>query len=1187
VDLHDRHDMLGLSPDARALRIRLLGEFSISCNGTYVDASAWRFHNARRLVQILALMPGYRVHREQVTDWFWSDSESKSASNNLHQVLHHARRALKSTGFDGQLLRLDRNVLSLDVPERELWIDVDVFESAAHDAQHHKNLEHYLAALALYSGELLPEERYADWTAARREALHSTYLALLLQLGEIQEARGALSDAEGTYSRLVVADRSNESGHAGLMRVYALTGRRHQSLAQYRELDEILRRELDVEPGPELVELRDEIGRGIYQTHNPAGAFRPIAAPFDAAFVGRERELQVLRDALERSFSGRGQVLMLTGEPGAGKTRTARELAAYARASGSSVLWGSCYDGDGAPAYWPWVQIIRQAIEAMDQSTLRHVLDRGAAAIGQILPEIQRLLPDAGSPVNIGAEQARFQLFDSITGFFKLLSLRTPLLLILDDLHWSDRSTLLLLSFLAREVDHSRVVILGTYRDTELDGDHPLSPALAEMSRSSALQRLSLSGLSEADVRRLIQSSVDQALPDGTAKLVFQRTEGNPFFIGEVLRMLREEDARDATATQSWETEVPQGVRDVIGLRLSRLSAACGDVLAGAAVVGREFNLNVLDLIVGGDRWQVLDALDEALSARLIEKIAASDGMYQFSHALVHETVYSGLSSARRADLHRRTGEAFEQLYAGEIEQYLNELAHHFLHAAVGGSVGPAVAYGIRAGDQALARIAYSEALSHYQRTLDVIESYEPAARAELLEVLLKLGDAHNHVGNRAEARATFHRAANVSRELNLSTHFARAALGFAGLGLFLVGEDQRALLEEAVALLPEDDSILRARALARLAFEFQYIPPLERRIKLIQEAELMASRIGDPSTLIYVLIAKNWTIETLDNLEERVAVTEEVLTLVEQSGEVLLAPTSHAMRFYDGLETGNIDAVDRQIARFKELADRSREPQRQWLALIFRATRAVLVGDVPEAERVIALAHDLARDVMSMSAHDHRVVSLLIAMRREQDRLDEIEDMLAAVVGRRAGNFYWRVKHVCVASELSGSDDFGSDIEALIDEIEQLPRLDIDQTVAVTMLAMASYVRGRPQLAQKLYVRVQPYCGRYLLSRITYYPYGPVDYYAGVLAGAMGYLDDAEGHLQQAIEMNERMPARPYLARSQYELASVLLRRDGPADRERAMTLLDAAQDLATEVGMTVLLKEIRARRSLARVGA
>ena len=317
-------------------------------------------------------------------------------------------------------------------------------------------------------------------------------------------------------------------------------------------------------------------------------------------FVGRQREMGELKAALEDALSGRGRLVTLVGEPGIGKTRTALELATYAGLRQAQVLWGRCYEGEGAPPYWPWVQAIRSYVRDVDPEQLRSEMGAGAADIAEIVSDVREQLPGLDVPPQLEPEQARFRLFDSITAFLKSAGQRKPLVLVLDDLHWADHPSLLLLEFVARELASARVLIIGTYRDMELSRQHPLSATLGELTRERIFQRVLLRGLDQEDVGRFVELVSGVNPPSGMVEAVHRQTEGNPLFVTEVVRLLVQEGdlVQDSSGRESWSVRIPEGVREVIGRRLDRLSERCNETLTIASVIGREFTLEPLGSLI-------------------------------------------------------------------------------------------------------------------------------------------------------------------------------------------------------------------------------------------------------------------------------------------------------------------------------------------------------------------------------------------------------------------------------------------------------------------------------------------------------------------------------------------------------------------------------------------------------------
>ena len=433
-------------------------------------------------------------------------------------------------------------------------------------------------------------------------------------------------------------------------------------------------------------------------------------------FVGRQREMGELRAALEESLAGRGQMVMLVGEPGIGKTRTAQELTTYAETQGARVLWGRCYEEEGAPPYWRWIQSIGSFISEQDPDQLSSAMGPGASHIAELIPGLREKLPDLTDPPALEPEPARFRLFDSVTTFLKNASQSQPLVIVLDDLHRDDHASLLLLEFLARGMAASNLLLVGTYRDVEVSRQHPLSQTLGSLMREQLFRRIQLGGLTQQEVSEFAELSAGVALPDNALDLVHRRTEGNPLFVNEIVRLLSQ---GEVATDPGWAAMVPEGIRDAIGRRLNRLSSECNRVLTTAAVVGRQFNLDLLEELSSDfSEDQLLELLDEALKAGVLEEVRMGAERFQFQHALIQETLVSEISAARQVRLHARIGVALEELYGAEVETHAAELAHHFAEAEPVLGTEKLVRYSLAAGEQALAAYAWEEALFVFDRAL-------------------------------------------------------------------------------------------------------------------------------------------------------------------------------------------------------------------------------------------------------------------------------------------------------------------------------------------------------------------------------------------------------------------------------------------------------------------------------------
>ena len=525
----------------------------------------------------------------------------------------------------------------------------------------------------------------------------------------------------------------------------------------------------------------------------------------EAAFVGREHELEYGLRTLEDALGARGRLLLLAGEPGIGKSRMADELAEVARRRGFHVVWGRCWEAGGAPAYWPWVQSLRALIRELDANALQEALAAGAVYLAQLIPEIAGLVGTLPSPVTQDPDSARFSLFDSVTTFLKNLAVARPLMLVLDDLQVADTPSLLLLRFMAGSLGDHRILLLGTYRDTELGGDHPLSTTLAELLRDHTVRRLNLRGLTREDVANLITAAAGFNPTDGLVRGLHEGTEGNALFVSEVIRLLLEEGQLQEDMTEPAKVGLPQSVREVIGRRLEHLSTECVRTLTLASVLGREFSLDALSRLTERGVDETLGLLDEALGARVITDAPGAKGRLRFSHVVIRESLYDDAGLARRIQVHRRTAEVLEALYADDIDAHLAELAYHFLEGAPGGEVTKAIDYARRAGDTALTLLAYEEAARLYRMALQGLELRAPSDPVARCDLLLNLGDALARGGDQSGSRDIFLYAADLARAHHLKEQLARAALGYGGPLVWLRAGDDRhviPLLEDGLAAI-------------------------------------------------------------------------------------------------------------------------------------------------------------------------------------------------------------------------------------------------------------------------------------------------------------------------------------------------------------------------------------------------
>jgi class 3 adenylate cyclase len=913
----------------------------------------------------------------------------------------------------------------------------------------------------------------------------------------------------------------------------------------------------------------------------------PLAGLAGGVFVGRDAELEQMRGLLEDALAGQGRLLLLSGDPGIGKTRTAEQLATYARVRGARVYWGRCHEGEGQPPYWPWSEALRSYALDADPVGLRWELGSRAADVAQIVPELAERLGDLGEPPDMESEQARFRLFDSFAGFLGGASSARPMVVVLDDLHWADEPSLLLLRFVARRLADTGLLVIGTYRDVELGRHHPLADTLGDLAGVEGAGRVSLKGLEAGGIADYIEltAGVDRP-PRALAEAIRDQTGGNPFFIGEVVRLMAAEGRLGADDARG-QVAIPQGVREVVGRRLDRLSDEANQALRLAAVCGRDFRLDVLDRVCDLPRAEIEAALHEAVVDRLVDEVDGAPGGYSFSHALVRETLQAEVPASRRVTMHLEIGEALEQVHAGELDRHLGELAHHFIEAAPLGESERAVDYATRAAAKARERLAYEDAAVLYAKALDALELGAQPDLERRLTLLLDLGSAQTRAARVNDARATLERAASLARDLGRPDQMAEAALGITVLSVAGVVDDPLIdLLTESLEAVGEQDSPLRSQLLSALAQVLYWTDPTGRSNDVGLEAVEMARRLGDSQSLALALIRRQFTggigpEETRRRLRE----SSELHELGKRLGDRELELRAHVYRLRDQLELGEIREVDADLAAFERLATELRQPTYLWHVPGLKAMRALVDGRFDDAEPLIAEALEAgtrAEEPVSAQFHGTQM-ALLRRLRRsdaDQAELGNLISGLTALAERFPAIPAWRCSLAATFAELGNETETRAVFETLAaDDFADLP-LDAQWAISLSLLAEAAVFLGDVPRARLLYEHMLPYDGLNVIAGRAAASYGPVARVLGLLATTAGRLDDAERHFTDGLAMSVRMGDRPFTARTRFELARMLLARDAEGDRERALDLLAAALDSAQEIGMAGLVHEALAAR-------
>jgi class 3 adenylate cyclase len=903
----------------------------------------------------------------------------------------------------------------------------------------------------------------------------------------------------------------------------------------------------------------------------------------DGAFLGRENETKDLRAAVDEVFAGRGRVFMVAGEAGIGKTRLASEVAAYANLRGAQVLWGRCYEGEGSPAYWPWVQVIRAYAQSREPDALRSELGSGASDVAEVVSELRDRLPELAEPAPLDPEHARFRLFDSITSFLRNASSAGPLAIFLEDLHIADKPSLLLLQFLARELQSTRILLVCTYRDVELAEEHPLTDVLASLSHVQGYERIHLRGLSKREVFALLKEVSRQSLETSDelafADAVYEASAGNPYFIEELIRHLVDSGAvyeRDgrwmSDARNIEDLGIPQGIRDVIGRRMASLSPDCRELLSTASAIGHEFRLQILERISEQPAATVFDLIREAVDAVIVAPVTDELNRYRFVQVTMRDALYKGLPHARRLALHRSIGEALEELYEDRLESHLGELAHHFAEAAVLGVAPKAADYAWWAGERAMALAAYEDAVAHLARALTLFDTLpeEPIRRCELL---LALGDARWRSGDVSRAQETFLEVGSIAEPLSLPDQYARAALGYGGGGHggFSVADRADAklveLLRAALEGLPERDSLIRVRVLARLALELRNTSDQAQADPVSQEAVEMAERLGDASIVLLAMDSRQWATKGPDGLEESRVAADEIVRLARVVGDREMEFRGHHLRLDAQLELGDIDAVDREIRACEKLAKEIRQPNYEWQAAVFRVMRTLMQGRLQEAERLaqatFAIGQRRQPEQAMVAVGVHMFIKSAVA--GGMAALEKGGEEFAA----RYPHGAWPSALAWLLSEIDERPKARAKFDALARDGFKGIRRDSNWLTAMSCLSWACEYLEDAAAAEVLYEMLAPYAERCVSILAGAACVGSNHLYLGNLAKAAGRHDAAVEHFARAIEVDERIGAHFIVPRIYYQFARSVLARNGPDDRELAKDLVEKGLEGARELGL------------------
>jgi DNA-binding CsgD family transcriptional regulator len=907
------------------------------------------------------------------------------------------------------------------------------------------------------------------------------------------------------------------------------------------------------------------------EAEDPPGPLRTVAG---SPFVGRASELATLRSLLPRSAGEGRRVALLAGEPGAGKSRLVRELAGQAAADGALVLGGAC-DAVVRTPYGAFVEALERLVAVTGVGPLRAALGSGAGELRRLLPDLPSLLGGLPEPVVADPDTERHRLHTAVAELLRNISRERPILLVIEDCHWADAPTLLLLRHLARSPGPARMLLLATFRDGETEVPRDLAELLADLRRSDDVVRMRLAGLSEGDISVLFsRAGGDRFEPTPQlrelAATIHDLTAGNAFLVCELWRALVEtgivavDSAGVHVIRPAADLGTPESVGEVVSQRLARLGPRTTDLLELAAVAGPDFELEPIRRAAGLAEADFLLALEEAVASGMIEELSTRRLACRFTHEIVRRALYDQLSRLRRAELHLRVGEALEAA-GGEGDRGLADLAHHFGAAAQLGGSERAIEYNLRAARAASAALSYGDAAERLRAGLEI----GIADAAQQAEVLLALGGASHRAGDAAEALAAFESAAELARGMSAGDDLARAAVGYEE-ACWRPGVTSAAaieLLEEALEAVGEGEEGLRIDLLAGLARALGSMGEPERGALVRENAVSLARGHEDGTVLAKVLVRAYWA-QGATPPEEILAMLTEAKDLASLLGDGETQTEAMAWRVPTFVALRDLESARVENASLREMAERTAQPFMNHVAEQYGSAIALCEGDLERAEETAERSRDWGLLLTGRDASGSYGIQMF-GIRREQGRLAELAPTIRilAAGGQRDGP--WQPGLVAVLAELGMEDEARNGLARIRGRGLEQFRSSL-WLAALTYLTDACAALGDAKMAAILYPELEPFAAGNVMIGHLVACYGAADRYLGMLAATLGEPGLAAGHFERAIDLNRAMGAHTWLAHSAHEYGRFL---HGRGERERGDNLLAEATSLAERFGLRGLL--------------
>jgi tetratricopeptide (TPR) repeat protein len=898
-----------------------------------------------------------------------------------------------------------------------------------------------------------------------------------------------------------------------------------------------------------------------------------VASFAAASYVGRVGEQEMLDVALKEACSGERRAVLVSGEPGIGKTTLAARVAERASKAGVSVLYGRC-DEDTFVPYQPWAELLGRLVERAPPDLLRAHIATYGTVLGRVVPAIwtRTVVQTADDRGSEEAERSRF--FAAVVDLLALTAARAPLFLLLDDLHWADAGTLDLLRHVLAADPTLPLLVVGTFRDADVGADDPLAALLAALHRERGVARLPLRGLGDDELLAFLELVAGHEMNEDGVVLrdaLAAETDGNPFFVRELLRHFTATGLIYQDAAGRWTTTddlrragLPVSIREVVGQRVRSFGPEMHRVLTLASVIGNDFDLDLLERVADADGENLLDLCEQAVGVQLLRERERGDG-YTFSHALIGHTLYDDLSAARRSRTHRAVAVALEELTGGDPGPRVGELAYHWAQAMGHGNTAKAVVYAGKAGGRALAALAPAEAERWYTQAIDLLGD-EADADERRAELLLGLGDAQRQAGVSAY-RETFLQAAALAERLGDAHLLARAALTNNRGWQSRIGEadeERLAVLQHALDGIDPDATATRARLLTLAAAEQIYTTTLEHRLAIVTEAVELARSSGDRGAVVDALLRAVQAVVAPATLSTRLAWLQEAAALADELGDPFQRFLARHLLSRCELESADRESYEAQLTIKGAILEELPHAGLRWTHAYDLAVQSLLAGDLEQAEQRATDALNFGLETEEADAFTI-YGSQLLNIRVRQGRIAELIPLIEQTVAAIPRQSVYKSVLAMAYADAGDLEGCRTLLDAAHAEEFATPP-DNSWSSALYCWADAAVRTGDREAATLLHDQLAPFADHLVTTHVTVDPV--VAHTLGRLEHLLGRYDEAADSFGRAQQLHERLRCPPFVAMTEVAWAHLLTDRGRGGDRHQARTMAERAVRAAVAGG-------------------